>query len=146
MNPQTVEVWFWKRHPLSANHWWIGLVSPMYTHVAIVVGGWKLNGSPEGSQWLPLDCYDEDSYYNQPSAVISLPSTYLVGPVDFADLENHKSKPLPLWCHHVARDLWGFDLQNQPRWNCVDLTKRVLGWERPDIQTPDELFKELTHE
>ena len=97
MNLQTVEVWFWKRHPLSANHWWIGLVSPMYTHVAIVVGGWKLNGSPEGSQWLPLDCYAEDSYYNQPSAVIKLPPTHLVGPVDFADLEGYKSKPLPLW-------------------------------------------------
>ena len=118
----------------------------MYTHVAIVVGGWQLNGCPEGSEWLPLDCYAEDFYCNQPSAIVMLPPTHLVGPVDFVDLEGYKSKPLPLWCHHVARDLWGFDLQNQPSWNCVDLTKRVLGWERPDIQTPDELFKELTHE
>ena len=146
MNQQTVEVWFWKRYPLSANHWWIGLVSPMFSHCAIVIEGWKLNGSADGSEWYPLDCFDEEHYYRQPSSIVRLPSTDLVGPIDFEHLENKRSSPLPLWCHHVARDLWGFNMERQPRWNCVDLTKQVLGWERPDIQTPDELFMELTNE
>lgn len=143
MKPKRVEVWFWKQMPKNPIHWWIGVVSPKFTHCGIVVGNWKLNGGSEGSSWLPLDCFSKDCYYNQPDCIVKLFPTYAVAPINLSCLENHKSKPFPLWCHHIARDLWGFQNLKQPEWNCVDLVKRTLGWNKSHIQTPDELFKEL---
>ncbi len=135
-------VWFWKPLKEYTVQWYIGLVSPNFGHCALQIEEWQLNAATDGSQWHLPHLYPEDHYYRNPDAIVKLGPTSLSGLVDYPFLEDRTSNKLMLGIHHTLREI-GFDLKPKPN-TCVELVKEYLGWQRDYVQTPDELFKELT--
>jgi hypothetical protein len=139
MKKVEAEIWFWYPNERDVSHWWTGLVSN-YIHVAPVINKWNLTAHIDGSEWLHVDDPTvADEYRNADTKVkVTIPSSSLIMPQRY---EGYVLPRLPMWWYHICRNY--LIEREEPIGNCVWLTKRVLGWNRPDIQTPDEIYKEL---
>lgn len=141
MKKVKAEVWFWLPDETNVSHWWTGLIS-RYIHVAPVVAGWNLTAHIDGSEWLSINDLNVDVEYRDADVKIPVlvPAHTLIGPKRYEDYTLPRVK---MWWHHICRACYGIEIDDEPKGTCVWLTKRVLGWDRPDLQTPDELYKEL---
>ena len=134
------EIWFWLPGDNDLSHWWTGLVS-RYIHVAPVVNGMNLTAHRDGSEWLSITDPDVDPEYQDADVKIPvlIPAHTMIGPKRY---EGYTLPRFQMWAHHVLRSCFLVD-GPEPEGTCVWLTKRILGWNRPDLQTPDELYEEL---
>jgi len=144
MKTAKAEIWFWLPQEYDLSHWWTGLISN-YIHVAPVVAGWNLTAHADGSEWLNINDPDVGDEYKDADVKIpvEIPLYTLIGPKRY---EGYTLPKVHMWWHHICRTGFGIEIDPEPIGTCVWLTKKILGWNRPDIQTPDELYKELTIE
>lgn len=135
------EVWFWLPTEYDVSHWWTGLISE-FIHVAPVVNGMNLTAHRDGSEWLSITDPDVGSEYKTADVKIPvlIPAHTMIAPGRY---ENYTLPRIRMWWHHICRSCYGIEKDPEPKGTCVWLTKRILGWEKPAIQTPDELYEEL---
>lgn len=143
MKKVKAEVWFWLPTDGDISHWWTGLISN-YIHVAPVVRNWNLTAHVDGSEWLNINDPDVGAEYRDADVKIPVlvPAHTLVG---LKRYEGYQLPRIKMWWHHICRTGYGIEIEEEPTGTCVWLTKRILGWNRPDLQTPDELYKELVN-
>ena len=140
MKKVKAEIWFWHQEDMSLSHWWTGTLSK-FAHVAPVVNRMNLTAHVDGSEWLCIDSPEVNDEYRDADVKVPVlvPAHTLIAP------KRYEEYPLPrfrIWFHHIHRTCYGYD-GPEPEGTCVWLTKRVLGWNRPDLQTPDDIYKEL---